>query len=345
MLDNFITFENITVVWTGVVVFALFMYVLLDGMDLGIGILFPYAKNKYFRDQMMNAIAPVWDGNETWLIMGGVALFCAFPVVYAAFLPSVYIPLILMLMGLILRGVAFEFRFKSKATQGRMLWNTAFSFGSLLATFCQGIILGSFIHGTNIENGQFVGGPFDCFHGFSVIIALALIFTYGLLGACWLIRKTDGEIREWVTLQAKILFPLMIVGLVFISVWSPYSDEIIYNRWFTAPTLYYVAAIPILMAIVLFFLYRSLYTNPDVDRRPYQLMILMVILGFVGLGISFFPYALPKTLTIWEAASPLNTQVFALIGIVIMMPVVLCYTAYTYYVFRGKVTENMSHHE
>lgn len=345
MLNSLITFENVTIAWAFILVFSVFMYVFLDGLDLGIGILFPFAKNKHYRDQMMNSVAPVWDGNETWLIMGGIALFCAFPVVYSGFLPSVYVPLILMLLGLIMRGVAFEFRFKSRAVRGRRIWNTAFGLGSILATFCQGIILGSYIHGTNIVDGQFVGGPFDCFHGFSFIISLTLIVTYALLAACWLIRKTEGEIREWAIWLGRILLPLMLLGLIFLSLWAPFTDPIIFNRWFTAPTMYFAMIIPVLMLLTIVGLHRCLYKNPDVDRRPFQLMILLIILGFIGLAISFWPYAIPKTISVWEAASPLGTQLFALIGIIIMMPIVLTYTAFTYFVFRGKVSENLTYHE
>ena len=345
MFEDLINFENVTIVWALVTAFSVLLYVILDGFNLGVGILFPFAKNKVFRDQMMNSIAPIWNGNETWLIMGGIALFCAFPVVYSSLLPAVYVPLILMLFGLILRGVAFEFRFKSKLNRGRTIWNSAFGFGSTLATFSQGIILGAYIHGIKIENNQFSGGPFDCFHGFSFLIGLGLIFAYALLGACWLIRKTDGEIRVWAIKTAQIFLPITTIAFIAISIWSPFSDPIIYKRWFTAPTMYYVSAVPFISTILLIFLYKDLYKNIGVDRRPFQLVILLFIIGFIGLGISFWPYALPKTLTIWDAASPLNTQLFSLVGVLIIMPVILIYTAFTYHVFRGKVSENTSYHE
>lgn len=327
-------FLDLPMIWAGLVALAVLLYVILDGFDLGIGILFPFAPTDKCRDTMMNSIAPFWDGNETWLILGGGGMMVAFPDAFAALMPALYLPIIIMLIALIFRGVAFEFRYK--ANTSRYLWDIAFHFGSVLATFAQGIVLGSFVQGIDLDNKQFVGGALDWLTPFSITTGIALIFGYILLGATWTIMKTEGETKEWAQKAAAYTSVMVLVFMGIVSLWVPYLDETIYDRWFSLPNLYFLLPIPVLTLVTAVCLIRAI--RADKEYRPFLLSIALFVLGYAGLAISLYPYIIPRSLTIWEAAAPAPNLSLLLVGGVIVLPVVLFYTGYCYWVFRGKAS-------
>jgi len=331
---------DLPLLWALIIAFGVLMYVVLDGFDLGIGLLFPLLPERKSRDTMMNSVAPVWDGNETWLVLGGAGLFGAFPLAYAVLLPALYLPLTLMLIGLIFRGVAFEFRFKA-SDRGRRWWDLAFAAGSALATFMQGVALGSFIQGVEVENRSYAGGPFDWLTPFSLFVGVALCLGYALLGAAWLVMKTEGELQQrlW-----RLLWPLTFLVLAAIggvSLWTPFLNPEIEARWFTWPNLLYLAPVPLLVAALSGLLLRA--EARQRDRQPFLLALLLFALSYVGLGISLWPYIIPREIDIWTAAAPPESQGFLIIGVVPMVLIILSYTGYSYWVFRGKVRQEGYH--
>jgi cytochrome d ubiquinol oxidase subunit II len=317
------------------------MYVLLDGFDLGVGILFPFAHDDHERDQMMASIAPIWDGNETWLVLGGGGLLAAFPAAYAALLPALYLPLFVMLFGLAFRGVAFEFR--HSARRNRWLWDLAFAGGSVAATFAQGVALGAFISGFRIENGEFAGGSLDWLTPFNLTVGVCLIGGYALLGACWLIMKTDGLLQGRSYAQAMTLSILVGIGIALISASTPLTHAEVAARWFVMPNLLMLLPIPILTIWVWIALLRSI-GNRENEARPFICSISLFALCYLGLAISVFPYMVPRALTIWDAAAAPASQAFLLVGVAVLLPIILLYSAYSYWVFRGKVTAASGYH-
>lgn len=332
--------EWLPIVWAGILAFGVFMYVFMDGFDLGVGILFPLAPSEAHRDVMMNSVAPVWDGNETWLVLGGGGLLAAFPVAYATVLPALYFPVLLMLIALVFRGVAFEFRFK--AQQSRPIWNRAFHFGSLIATFSQGIVLGAFIQGMETANRQFVGGPLDWLTPFSVFTGIALVAGYALLGATWLVMKTEGELQEWAYRTARRLVWALLAAVAVVSVWTPLLNEAIAERWFQLPNLIYLSPVPLVTAGVAIGLLTSLAHRREI--KPFVLTLALFALSYLGLGISLWPNIVPPNITLYEAAAAPNSQLFLLVGVAVLVPVILAYTALTYWVFRGKVRVGEGYH-
>ena len=326
-------------IWAGIIGLGVFMYVLMDGFDLGIGILFRFAESEEERDVMMNTVAPVWDGNETWLVLGGGGLLAVFPLAYAIIMPALYFPILIMLIALIFRGVAFEFRFKS---DHKRLWGVAFWFGSTLATFSQGLVLGGFIQGFEVEGRNFVGGAFDWFSWFSVVIGLALVAGYGLLGATWLILKTEGETQDRFYRLARPLLVAMIAFIIIVSIWTPLNYQEIADRWFSWPNILFVAPVPILPAGVPLALINALAKRKEV--QPFVLSLGLFLLGYLGLGISFWPNVVPPDITVWEAAAAHNSQFLLLVGVIILLPFILFYTGYSYFVFRGKVRAGEGYH-
>lgn len=329
---------DLPLIWAAIIGFGIIMYVILDGFDLGIGILFPLIKDSSDKDKTMNSIVPVWDGNETWLVLGGAALFGAFPKAYATILPALYLPLILFLLGLILRGVSFEFRFK--ATQYQYLWDLAFSGGSILATAMQGIVLGRFVEGFPLINGELVGGYFHWLTSFSMMTALALLSGYALLGATWLIMKTEGNLQTWCRKMAFRLMFLLVFFLALVSLWTPLMQPAIAQRWFSFPNILYFSPVPFYTVILITALYLGLKRKSE--YMPFLASIGLFILSYAGLAISLWPYIVPRVLTIWDAASPPISQLFILTGVLFLLPIILIYTIHSYWVFRGKVSEN--HH-
>ena len=331
---------DLPLLWAAIIVVGVVMYVLLDGFDLGVGILFPFLPTDQDRDLAMNSVAPIWDGNETWLVLGGAGLFAAFPLAYAVILPGTYLPLIIMLLGLIFRGVAFEFRFK--AHHRRHLWDKAFHYGSLAATIAQGMVLGAFIQGFEVENRQFAGGMFDWLTPFSLLTGAALISGYALLGATWLIMKTERELQERCYRLARGLLMAVLAFIGIVSVWTPLLNPEIAERWFTWPNIAWLSPVPVVTALVAFALWRALERRREV--LPFVLSLALFLLSFLGLGISLWPNVIPPDISIWEASAPPETQLFILIGTAILLPIILGYTGFTYFVFRGKVRPGAGYH-
>jgi cytochrome d ubiquinol oxidase subunit II len=320
--------------WFGIAMaFGIAMYVIADGFDLGVGILFLLAPSDDDRDVMMNSIAPIWDGNETWLVFGGTVLIGAFPLAYATILPALYLPLILMLFGLIFRGVAFEYRFRA-AGSGRRAWDWAFSGGSALAAFTQGLALGATIDGIPVRNGVFAGSTWDFMTGFAVVTGLGLIAGYALLGATWLTMKTAGSPQAFGRRMARPSLLLSLFFLLAISIWTPLTHTQVAQRWFSAPDIYYLWIPPALTVLAAYGIWRAL--DRGREALPFLLSIVLFLLALLGLGISLWPYAVPYSLTLWQAASSPATLVFLGIGTIIIIPIILAYLGYAHWVFRGK---------
>jgi cytochrome d ubiquinol oxidase subunit II len=336
MLD-FSNFLDLPLIWGLLIATAVFLYVVLDGFDLGCGILFPFAPSDKCRNRMMNSIAPFWDGNETWLVLGGGGLFVAFPVAYAIIMPALYLPVILMLMGLIFRGVAFEFRFKADR-KDRKLWDIAFHSGSLLAGFMQGVILGNFVQGFTVEGRNFAGNDLDWANGFAIITGISLIFGYALLGATWLIMKTEDQTQKWARNVARYIVAYVALAMVVISISMPFMDERLAELWFSTPNIYYLSILPAITLIAFIILWKDI-NNKQREVRPFLLTLALFLLAYIGFGISLYPWIVPFEFTLWDAAAASTSQSLVLIGTVIMLPIILAYTAYCYYVFRGKSTD------
>ncbi len=330
---------DLPVIWSIILGIAVLMYVVLDGFDLGIGILFPLARTDAHRDIMMNSVAPVWDGNETWLVLGGGGLFAAFPMAFGAFMPAVYMPITLMLAALVFRGVAFEFRFKAKG-RGRRLWDHTFNIGSVVAALSQGLVLGAFIQGTSIRGTAFSGGSFDWLTPFSIMVAFAVLVGYALLGATWMIMKSDGPLADWARRWAMRCLPAVLAFMAAVSFAVLLFDIQAGQRWgISWPTinlekLLPLAPVPFAVLGLSLWLYNALKTKSR--YAPFFCSIGLFVLGYLGLAISIFPYVVPYELTIWKAAAAPNSQAMLLIGVLILLPLILAYTAYVYWVFRGK---------
>jgi cytochrome d ubiquinol oxidase subunit II len=327
-------------VWALVIAAAVVMYVLLDGFDLGIGILFPLAPSHADRDLMMTSVAPVWDGNETWLVLGGGGLLAAFPLAYGVLMPALYVPIIIMLLALVLRGVAFEFRFK--ADYSRVLWDGAFSLGSLLAAFMQGVVLGAFVSGFAVNGDQFAGGAFDWLSPFTLMTGCGLVCGYALLGATWLIAKTEGLLQAWSRHLAERSLLAVAFFVALVSLWTPLAEPLVAARWFSWPRLLYLSPVPLVTAALCLGLWHSLRRGRE--WLPFLCTIGLFLLSFLGLGISLWPYAVPRALTIWQAAAQPQSQLFLLIGVAVLIPIILAYTGYSYWVFRGKVRPGEGYH-
>jgi cytochrome d ubiquinol oxidase subunit II len=332
---------DLPLIWAVIIIFGVMMYVVMDGFDLGIGILFPFFKDSKDRDVAMNTVAPVWDGNETWLVLGGAGLFGAFPLAYSVVLSALYLPLIFMLVGLIFRGVAFEFRFKAKEHK-QHIWDKAFIGGSLVATFFQGVALGAFIDGIPVVNRHYAGGGLDWLTPFSVFCGLALIVAYALLGCTWLIMKTEGSLQQIMHKLARPLTLLLLAVTGVVSIWTPLAHPDIATRWFSTPNLFWFLPVPILVLVAVYGLLRAVARNAH--YTPFLLTLLLVFLGYTGLGISLWPHIVPPSITIWDAASPPQSQGFILVGTLFILPFILGYTFWSYYVFRGKVTHEDGYH-
>ena len=325
---------------TGVVGLAVAMYVIMDGFDLGIGILFPFYPREADRDQLMNSVAPFWDGNETWLVLGGVWLLVAFPLAYSILTPALYVPIIAMLLALVFRGVAFEFRWVAKPHHRK--WDVAFAAGSTVAAFAQGAMVGGILNGFRIEAGQFAGGPLDWLTPFSVMCGVGLVVGYALLGACWLVMKTSGEVENAARDYARPLLLALLAFIVLISVWTPLEFERVAARWFSDNHWLYLSPVPLITAGLAISCWRGL-TGRIPTVAVYSAVGLFII-AFIGLAISTLPYLVPPSVTFWDAAAPPKTQTFMLVGTTVLVPFVLGYTVFVYYTFRGKVHPGEGYH-
>ncbi len=319
-------------IWAALIGTAVFMYVLLDGFDLGIGILFPTARTESERDQMTRTIAPYWDGNETWLVLGGAGLFVAFPKAYSIIMPAFYLPVIVMLLSLVFRHVSYS----------KTGWNIAFNVGSTLASFSQGVILGGLIQGVAVRDGAFSGGSFDWATPFAFLCGLSLIAGYALLGATWLAMKTEGPVAQRARGQAKFLLLAVLVCMAAVSLWTPLSQPRIAERWFTLPNFYFLWPVPLVTALTAYLTWRWIENGREVP--PFLATMALFLFGFLGLVISNFPYLVPPSLTVWDTAAAPASQIFMLLGTLLLLPIILGYVAFIYWLFRGKVREGESYH-
>lgn len=327
-------------IWAGLIALAVLIYVILDGFDLGIGILYPLARSEKDRNLMMNSVAPVWDGNETWLILGGGGLFAVFPLAYSIVMPALYMPITLMLLALVFRGVSFEYRWRT--TRWRGLWDTAFFGGSAVAAFTQGVALGALVQGIEVSGRAYAGGWFDWLTPFSVLTGFAVVVGYALLGATWLVLKTEGDIQTQMRGYARWL-GVVTLGLIgVVSLITPFLDPIYFDRWFNLPGSLVSMIVPALMVVLIWLFFTSL--NAGKDLQPFLCALGFFVLSFIGIGISFYPMMVPPSLTIWQVAAPDKSLAFALVGAVILLPIILIYTAYAYWVFRGKVNSSEGYH-
>ncbi|MGI9419695.1 MAG: cytochrome d ubiquinol oxidase subunit II [Geminicoccaceae bacterium] len=331
---------DLALIWAFLIAFAVLAYVILDGFDLGLGILFPLIEDGTGRDVAMNTVAPIWDGNETWLVLGGGGLFAVFPLAYAIIMPALYAPVTAMLICLIFRGVAFEYRWKT--TRSRWLWDVSFSLGSIGATLAQGIILGALIQGIPVEDRAYAGGWWTWLSPFSILTGAALVVGYALLGSTWLISKTEGTLQDraytfaWITAMGT----LVMIGVV--SLWTPFLDPHFLERWFSYPAVIYAAPVPILVLATAAVLLASLSRRHE--ATPFLASLGLFVLCFIGLGVTFFPYIVPPSVTIWDAAAPATSLGFLLVGAAPLLVLILGYTAWSYWVFRGKVRAGEGYH-
>lgn len=331
---------DLAFIWAGLIAFAVLTYVILDGFDLGVGILFPLAGSETDRDTAMNSVAPVWDGNETWLVLGGGGLFAVFPLAYAVVMPALYMPITLMLLGLVFRGVAFEYRWKTRAW--KRVWDVAFVGGSVLAALCQGIALGALVQGIEVAGRAYAGGWWDWLTPFSLLTGLAVVTGYALLGATWLVLKTEGGLQHR---MRRLAWPLGLATLGFmglVSLVTPFLEPVYFARWFNLPGSLFSIIMPVLVLGATWALFTGL--SEGREARPFLAALSLFVLAFIGIGISFYPMMVPPEMTIWDAAAPRSSLAFALVGALILVPVILAYTGYAYWVFRGKVRPGDGYH-
>lgn len=334
---------DLTVIWALLLAFSVYVYVVLDGFDLGIGILYPFFREKKDRDLMMNSVAPVWDGNETWLVLGGGGLFAAFPLAYAIILPALYPPIVAMLLALVFRGVAFEFRWRASSPFSKVFWDGAFIGGSVVAAMAQGIALGALLQGIEVEGRAYAGGWWDWLSWFSLLCGVSVVCGYALLGACWLNIKVEGEIQHKVRRLARAFGFATVVGIVAVSIATPFLGQDYFQRWFGFPEILWVSPVPILVGLLMLALARMLF-GPRHDVWPFLISLALFGLCFVGLGISMWPHVIPPSVTIYEAAAPAKSQIFMLVGALVLLPIILAYTGYAYWVFRGKLDPEEGYH-
>jgi cytochrome d ubiquinol oxidase subunit II len=331
---------DLATVFAFIIAFAVFAYVVMDGFDLGVALLFPFFPERHDRDVMMNSVAPVWDGNETWLVLGGGALFAAFPLAYAILMPAIYMPVIGMLLGLVFRGVAFEFRWRTQ--RGRFGWDIAFFGGSLVAGLCQGIALGAILQGVVVTGRGYGGGWWDWLTPFTLLTGVAVLAGYTLLGATWLVMKTSDRLQDRAFGLARAFAIATLAFILAVSLATPFLGEAYWQRWFAWPGIVITAPVPLAVAGVSFLLFRALVKKRD--YQPFLLSLALFFLCFAGLGVSIWPYVVPGRVTIWQAAAPASSQMFMLVGIAILIPIILIYTAYAYWVFRGKIDPEAGYH-
>jgi cytochrome d ubiquinol oxidase subunit II len=331
---------DLPMIWAALIAFAVLAYVVLDGFDLGVGILFPFMRGERDRDQAMNSVAPVWDGNETWLVLGGGGLLAVFPLAYSIIMSALYAPIIIMLLALVFRGVAFEFRWKTK--RGQFLWDWAFAFGSTMAGFAQGVALGALVQGIPVVDRAYSGGWWDWLTPFSLLTGVALVVGYALLGSTWLIWKAEDQVQRRAYDIAFWAAPATLLLIGVVSLWTPFLGPIYAERWFAWPQILLVVPVPLAVLGMGFVLLKGLTARRE--RSPFFAALGLFVLCFIGLGISFFPYMVPHSVTIRDAAAPDNSLAFLLVGAAVLVPMILAYTAYAYWVFRGKVNASGGYH-
>jgi cytochrome bd ubiquinol oxidase subunit II len=326
--------------WTVLLGLAVFYYVVFDGFDLGVGILYGFLRDPGHRSIAMSSIAPIWDGNETWLVFGGLGLLTAFPLAFAIIIPAVYFPILMMLLALVFRGVALEFRFKNPAL--RRFWDGAFCGGSIIATLAQGIVLGAFIQGFKVDGRQFAGSSFDWVSPFPIATGVALMFGYSLLGAGWLVLKTEGDLQDWARRAGRVCLVAVAIAILAVSLWTPITHAEIARRWFSWPNIGFLSPVPIVTALIILWEWYALNRRHEI--APFLGAIGLFLMSFIGIAISLWPMIVPYHYTLWQAASSESTQAFLLIGTLFLLPIILMYTGWSYWVFRGKVSESVGYH-
>ena len=331
---------NFVPVWTLILGAGIFFYVLLDGFDLGVGMLYNFMPDTRSRNLVMNAVAPVWDGNETWLVLGGVALLAAFPLAFAILIPALYFPILIMLLALVFRGVAFEFRFRD--AEHKTFWDHGFFYGSLIATMAQGMMLGAFIQGFKVEGRVFAGGPLDFLTPFSVLTGIALVFGYALLGAGWLVLKTEDDIQARVRRYGRVCLAGVVIGIVVVSLWTPLASDAVFSRWFSWPNILILSPVPVATALVAWATWRAL--GGASQSGGFIGAVGLFALSYIGITISLWPMIVPHHYTLMQAASPPGTQAFLLVGTLFLLPVIFFYSGWSYWVFRGKVRADVGYH-
>lgn len=331
---------DLAFIWAGLIAFSVLVYIILDGFDLGIGILYPFARSEKDRDLMMNSVAPVWDGNETWLVLGGGGLFAVFPLAYAIIMPALYMPITIMLLALVFRGVSFEYRWRTVRWKG--FWNYAFFSGSIVAAFTQGIALGALVQGIEVTGRAYSGGWFDWLTPFSILTGFAVVVGYALLGATWIVLKTEGELNVQMRRYSWYLGAGTLILIGIVSLITPFLDPIYFERWFNLPGSLVSMLVPVVMLGLVWSFFTGL--NDGKDLQPFLSALGFFVVSFVGIGISFYPMMVPPSLTIWQVAAPDSSLAFALVGAVILLPMILGYTAYAYWVFRGKMDPAEGYH-
>ncbi len=333
------THEALTVIWASIIAFAILVYVVMDGFDLGIGILFPTFEAGEERTKAMNSIAPYWDGNETWLVMGGGGMLAVFPMAYAVLLPATYPLIIAMLLGLILRGVAFEFRFRDPRHE--RIWDIVFMVGSFVAVLCQGMILGALLQGVEVEGNAYAGSWWDWLTPYTLLTGIGLVIGYALLGAAWLVWRTNGATQNRARTRVFALTFWTVAIMAIVSFATLFLAEEYWRRWLSFPQILLCLIVPALVALYALRLVVTINCGPD--WQPFALSLALFLLGFAGLGISIWPNIVPPSVSIWQAAAPAESQSFLLIGAVAIIPLILAYTGWAYWVFRGKVDESGYH--
>jgi len=325
--------------WTILLALAVFHYVVFDGFDLGVGILYGLLRSENARAAAMSSVAPIWNGNATWLVFGGLGLLAAFPLAFAIIIPAVYFPILIMLLALVFRGVAFEFRFKN--VELRRFWDGAFCGGSATATFAQGVVLGTFIQGFKVDGRHFAGTSFDWATPFVLLTGIALMFGYGLLGAGWLILKTEGDLQQWARRTGRVCLIAVLAAIFVVSIWTPMRNADIAERWFTWPNIGFLAPVPVITTLIAVGEWYALTRQRELT--PFLGAIGLFSMSFIGIAISLWPMIVPFHYTLWQAASSESTQAFLLIGTLFLLPVILMYTAWSYWVFRGKVRSDVGY--
>lgn len=328
------------IVWALVIALAVGIYVVLDGFDLGLGILFPTTHDEAYRDQMMNSVAPFWDGNETWLVLGGGGLWVGFPMAYAIIMPAMYVPVIVMLLALIFRGIAFEFRWASKPRH--RAWDVAFAGGSIVAAFAQGTILGSLVQGIKVADHSFAGGPLDWLTPFSALCGFGLVAFYALLGTGWIMMKIGGPLCDHARRLGLPLLGLVAAFAAAVSLWTPLANERVAERWFSGLHLLFLWPLPAATAALFYLAWRAIRTGGEI--APFFATVGIFLLCYLGLAISNYPYLVVPSVSVWDAAASVNTQVFTLIGVLVMVPINLAYSAFVYWTFRGKLAPGEGYH-
>jgi cytochrome bd ubiquinol oxidase subunit II len=331
---------NLVPIWTAILAIAVFFYVALDGFDLGVGMLYNFAPDRQARDLVMNSIAPIWDGNETWLVLGIIGLFAAFPVAFAIIIPAVYFPILLMLLALIFRGLAFEFRYRD--AEHRTFWDHGFAYGSAVAAFAQGVVLGAFIQGFHVEGRQFTGSSLDCFTPFSIFSGVALMSGYALLGAGWLVIKTEGALQDWARALGRRALIGTSVAIAAVSAWTPLANAGIAERWLSWPNIAWLAPVPLITAGLILYAWRSL--NDKSEYAPFIAGLGLFVMSYIGIAISLWPMIVPGHFTLDQAAASESTQAFLLIGTLVLLPIILVYTGWSYWIFRGKMRADIGYH-